>query len=384
MINYLNYKDPFGLYIHIPFCKSKCNYCDFYSIKAYKNLMDEFISNLKKEIKLYSDRLITHKIKTIYIGGGTPSILTSETVNDILKTISENFVVKDRIEITIEANPESLNKDKIKGYIEAGINRLSLGVQSFLNKELTFLGRIHEVEESLNNIEIIKNKFDNFSIDLIFAIPGQTFQEFKQSLDQAIDLNPPHISLYNLQIEEGTLLNKRLNNNDIKKISEELDYKMYNFAIEQLTKNNYKHYEISNFAKKGYESKHNIIYWNYEAYLGLGPSAHGFNGSDRYYNLKDIKSYNDKLAKNKLPIKKIIELSKEELITERMIMGLRLKKGVDKNNFKNRFGISIYDVYGEAISKLKKEKLIKVDEEKIILTKKGINLGNIVLAEFLL
>ncbi len=384
MINFLNYNDFFGLYIHIPFCKSKCNYCDFYSIKTCNSIMDEYINNLKEEIKLYSDKINERRIKTIYIGGGTPSTLSSKAVSDILNTIHNNFIVKKETETTIEANPESLNKDKILAYSQAGINRISLGVQSFLNKELTFLGRIHDVEESLNTIEIIKKHFENYSIDLIFAIPGQDFSDFKQNLNKAIEINPPHISLYNLQIEKGTVLYKKLKNNKIRNISEELDYKMYNHAIKQLIKKNYNHYEISNFAKKGYESKHNLIYWDYEPYLGLGPSAHGFNGSNRYYNVQDIDLYNKKISNGNLPVKEIVELSKKDLITERMIMGLRLKKGVNKKEFKNRFGISVFELYGETIEKLKKENLIRIDDEKITLTKKGLNLGNITFAEFLL
>ncbi|MCF8000327.1 MAG: radical SAM family heme chaperone HemW [Halanaerobiales bacterium] len=385
MINFLNYKEPFGLYIHIPFCKNKCNYCDFYSLKTCKNLMDKYIDNLKEEIKLYSNNLDVHKIKTIYFGGGTPSTLSSKSIKEILKTITRNFVVINKeIETTIEANPESLDKNKIISYKQAGINRISLGVQSFIDKELDFLGRIHDVEDSLNTIEIIKNYFDNYSLDLIFAIPGQTFKKFKQSLQQAIKINPPHISLYNLQIEEETPLYKKLNKNEIERISEDLDYKMYNYAIKQLTTNNYNQYEISNFAKKGYESKHNLTYWNYKPYLGLGPSAHGFNGSNRYYNIQDIKSYNKEISNCNFPVEKIVKLSKKELITERMIMGLRLNKGINIKEFKNRFGISIFDLYGNKINKLKKENLIKEDNEKITMTKKGLNLGNLVLAEFLL
>ena len=346
--------------------------------------MEKYIDNLKEEIKLYSDKLDVRKIKTIYIGGGTPSTLSSRSVNEILRTITKNFIVEKEIETTIEANPESLDKNKIISYKQAGINRISLGVQSFINKELDFLGRIHDVEEALNTIEVIKNYFDNYSIDLIFAIPGQTFKEFEQSLNQAIKLNPPHISIYNLQIEEGTPLYKKLNKNEIEKISEDLDYKMYNYAIEQLTINNYNHYEISNFAKRGYESKHNLTYWDYEPYLGLGPSAHGFNGLNRYYNIQDINSYNKEISNSNFPIEEIVELSKNDLITERMIMGLRLKKGIDIKEFKNRFGISVFKLYGDTINKLKKENLIKEHNGKINLTKKGLNLGNITLAEFLL
>jgi len=384
MSKYLNYDSPFGLYIHIPFCKSKCNYCDFYSIKYNDEKKQQYIKALSKEIELYTDRLRNETVKTIYFGGGTPSVLSPKKVEHIINKITSNFNLIDDIEISMEANPASLNLEKIIKYKEAGINRLSLGVQSFLNKELKFLGRIHTSKEAVKKIEQIKKHFDNFSLDIIFALPGQKLEDFKYSLNKAINFKPVHLSLYNLQIEEDTPLYNRLEAGEIEPISEKLDYQMYNFAIKRLKDIGYQHYEISNFAQSGYHSKHNLLYWQYKPYLGLGPSAHGFNGKKRYYNIIDLNSYVDVLSKDKLPIKKKINLSKDELISEMMFMGLRLIEGVSKRDFQERFNVSIHDIYGEAIKKLKKDNLLKESDKKLYLTKKGINLGNISFAEFLL
>jgi len=384
MSKYLNYHSPFGIYIHIPFCESKCNYCDFYSIKYKKKYVNKYMDFLIKEIELYSKKLKNKKVKAIYLGGGTPSLLTPSEIEKILNIIYSNYTVLEDIEISMEANPESLNENKIKEYKISGINRLSLGVQSFLDNELKFLGRIHNVKKSISVINNVKKYFDNFSLDLIFAIPDQKLEDFKYSLNKSIEFNPKHISLYNLQIEKGTPFYQMLKEDRITEITEELDYKMYNFAINELKKNGYQHYEISNFAKQDYHSKHNLLYWNYKPYLGIGPSAHGFNGKNRYYNIKDIASYINKLAKNEFPIKEIINLTQKELISEMMFMGLRLISGVSKKDFQDRFDITINEVYEDTIKKLKKEGLIKENEQNIYLTKKGINLGNVSFSEFLL
>ena len=384
MSKYLNYDSPFGLYIHIPFCKSKCNYCDFYSIKYNDEKKQQYIEALSKEIELYTDRLRNKTVKTIYFGGGTPSVLSPKKVEHIINKITSNFNLIDDIEISMEANPASLNLEKIIKYKEAGINRLSLGVQSFLNKELKFLGRIHTSKEAVKTIEQVKKYFDNFSLDIIFALPGQKLEDFKYSLNKAINFKPVHLSLYNLQIEEDTPLYNRLEAGEIEPISEKLDYQMYNFAIKRLKDIGYQHYEISNFAQAGYRSQHNLLYWQYKPYLGLGPSAHGFNGKKRYYNIIDLNSYLNVLSKDKLPIKKKINLSRDDLISEMMFMGLRLIEGVSKKDFQERFNVSIHDKYGETIKKLKKDNLLKESDKKLYLTKKGINLGNISFAEFLL
>lgn len=384
MSKYLNFDSPFGLYIHIPFCENKCNYCDFCSIKYEEDQLKEFIEALSKEIELYAKKIQNKKVKTIYLGGGTPSILPIKGIKKIIEKISKNYNLIDDIEISMEANPESLNSFKIKKYKAAGINRLSLGVQSFIDRELNFLGRIHDANKSIKIIEEIKKYFNNYNLDIIFAIPGQKLEDFKYSLNKAVDFNPPHLSLYNLQIEKSTPLYKKLEAGEIKRISENLDYQMYNLALNKLKKAGYKHYEISNFAQGDYSSKHNLLYWKYRPYLGLGPSAHGFNGQRRYYNVKDLNSYLISLKKDKLPVKEVINLNEDELISEMMFMGLRLIGGVSKNDFQNRFNISLHEVYGDTIKKLKKDNLIKESDKKIYLTQKGINLGNISFAEFLL
>ena len=384
MNKFLNYKDEFGIYIHIPFCRRKCSYCDFYSIKKKKKTLNKYLKSLKAEIQLYSHLLDNKKVKTIYIGGGTPSLLSSDDIALLLNQIKDNFSLKNNIEITMESNPDSLTEKKVIGFKNAGINRMSVGIQSFINKELNILGRVHNSKKSKNIIEILQKHISNYNVDLMFALPGQKFEDFQFSINKLIKYKPPHISLYNLQIEEGTLLYKQLKSGAIEAISEDLDYKMYNYAINELNNAGYNHYEISNFAKENYESKHNIIYWNYKPYLGLGPSAHGFNGYSRYYNVNNLRDYMNKLSNNEFPIDNIINLSKNELISERMIMGLRLLDGIDRDVFKDRFNCSMESIYHDEIRKLKNQGLLTEDGNKIYLTKKGINLGNKVFLEFII
>ncbi|MGM0445089.1 MAG: radical SAM family heme chaperone HemW [Bacillota bacterium] len=384
MNKFLNYEDEFGLYIHIPYCRKKCSYCDFYSINYKNDNLKEYLKYLNKEIQLYSKALDNKQIKTIYIGGGTPSLLSPIEVDNLLNQIDKNFDIANNIEITMESNPDSLNEKKVVEYKQVGINRISIGIQSFINKELNILGRIHDSKKAISIIEILQKQMSNYNIDLIFALPGQKYDDFKFNLDKVLKYSPPHISLYNLQIEEGTLLYKQYQSGNITTISEELDYKMYNNAIDVFENAGYKHYEISNFAKENYKSKHNLIYWNYRPYLGLGPSAHGFNGHNRYYNFINLKEYIDQLKEEKLPVDSIIYLSQDELISERMIMGLRLLDGINKKDFENRFERSLNNVYKDVIIDLKKQGLLAEDNKKIYLTKKGLNLGNKVFSEFLL
>lgn len=384
MTKNLNFDQSFSLYIHIPFCQSKCNYCDFYSIKYKEKSLSKYLDALQKELQLYAKNIENNKINTIYFGGGTPNLLNSKQLEEILNTIEQNYSIKNKAEITIESNPESVNEKKVKKYKKLGISRVSLGVQSFVDQELKFLGRTHNTELSLKAIETIKKHYNNYNLDIIFAIPGQSYKNFILTLNKLIEIAPPHVSLYNLQIEPKTKLYKMLKNNEIKKISEELDFKMYNKAIYKLKSKGYKHYEISNFAKKGHRSKHNVTYWKYKPYLGIGASAHGFNGYNRYYNICGLRDYVKSLKDEKFPIDKVVKLSKKELISEKMIMGLRLIEGIDKKEFEKRFKIPVDEVYKTTINKLKKQNLIRETEQKIFLTKKGLNLGNITFAEFLL
>ena len=374
--------DNFGLYIHIPFCIKKCYYCDFYSLEYKNSIFNEYLSSLKKEIKLYSSKINT-KIKTIYFGGGTPSLLTPEDVEEILKIISKNFAVKKNVEISLEANPDSLNLDKLKGYKQAGINRMSVGIQSFDDEELKRLGRLHNSKEAKKTIQDVNEIFSNYSFDLIFAIPNQSFKKWKKNIEIALKFDPPHISLYNLQIEEGTLIQKRVNNKILRPVSQEIDAKMYQYAINKLSESNLEQYEISNFSKKGYFSKHNLIYWKYEPYLGLGPSAHSFTSKTRFSNYTSLKKYIKKLNKNNLPLNNKNNLSLEERMSEKIFLGLRLMEGINFEDFYMTFNKRIDNVYKKEINELVSKDLLIKQDNNIKLSPKGKFLGNKVFVEFL-
>lgn len=372
---------PFALYIHIPFCIEKCSYCDFYSLKYKKEMLEKYVESLKKELIIYSNK-VNSKIKTIFLGGGTPSLLSPENIEEILDIIYENFLVIENVEISFESNPNSLNEEKIKAYKKAGINRLSIGVQSFKNDDLNLLGRLHDKEKALKMIKEVDKHFSNYNFDLIFAIPGQNLENWKANIKKAIDINPPHLSLYNLQIEEGTLINKKIDNNEIKEISNELDAKMYKYAIDKLKNAGYIQYEISNFAKKGHFSKHNLVYWKYEPYLGLGPSAHSFTSKTRFSNYSSLKKYNNLIEKGKLPIKNINSLSLQDRMSEKMFLGLRLKEGINFEEFHSTFDKKLDCVFGEEINDLLEKDLLIKNKENIKLSSKGKFLGNKVFMKF--
>lgn len=377
------FNSAFALYLHIPFCQGKCKYCDFYSINYHSDLIKNYLKSLFKEIRMISKLTPVEKIQTIYIGGGTPSLLSAEAVSSILDNIYKYFSYPEVNEITMEVNPASITSTKIKNYKSAGINRISLGIQSFDNDELQFLGRRHTVNTAVNAVKIIKKYFDNFNLDLIFAIPGQTLSSFTNTLNTALSFNPPHLSLYNLQIEADTVLGDLLQKGIINEVSDLLDARMYNTAVKLLLKKNYRHYEISNFARKGYSSRHNKIYWKYRPYLGIGAAAHSFTGSNRFYNYSNLNRYNSLLKENLLPIEEVVELSRDELISEMVFMGLRLIEGVDLDDFEYRFDIDLKKIYQEEIKNLKKSGLILLEKGKIKLSQKGILHGNRVFMEFL-
>ncbi len=380
---YFDYDFPFGLYIHIPFCTHRCSYCDFYSQIYSPQMVQQFIVNLKKEISIYAELLDNREIKSIYFGGGTPSLLSVREVADILEYVQKYFSLENNIEITLEANPHSLTEDKIEGYYQKGINRLSLGIQSFNKKELLLLDRLHSGEKAVEVIEKTKKIYGNFNIDLIFAIPGQDYTDWEENLHRAVELFPTHISTYNLEIHENTSLSNQFGEGKLAEISEENDAAMYKLAVNYLQENGYRHYEISSFALPGYESVHNKLYWQFAPYLGLGPAAHSFNGQQRFYNYADLKKYIRILANNNLPLGNIIPLSTEDLRAEMMIMGLRLRKGIPKKMFYNRFGVNIEDVYSEELKGLIEQGLLLDSDRNYRLTEKGLLLGNQVFAEFL-
>jgi len=379
----LQYNRPFGLYLHIPFCPGKCRYCDFYSIGYSKEDMEQYLNYLLTELELYSGFLNCKKIMTIYIGGGTPGLLKVNELEQLLEKIFQSFSYPVTGEITIEANPCSLDEEKIKGYRELGVNRISLGVQSFQERDLKLLGRKHNVKEASRTIEVIKKYFKNFNLDFIFAIPGQSLKKWLDTLKKAILFEPPHLSLYNLQIEQGTELEKLLVQGKINEVSEELDAEMYLMAIDFLKSKGYQQYEISNFSQVGYRSEHNQLYWKSRPYLGLGPSAHSFNGGYRFNNPSDLKLYSQKIKSQQLPLEETDPLTVEEQMAEYMFMGLRLLEGIVLAEFQERFGRDLIEVYSEEVNKLIDSGLLELNQNRIRLTEKGLLLANQVFLEFL-
>ncbi len=375
-----------GLYIHVPFCLQKCNYCDFISFPYQKELADQYLLALFSEITLISQKYNHPQLETIYLGGGTPTCFSGEELAQIINAVRESFSVNfDEVEITCELNPATGVEKNLSLMKEAGINRLSIGVQSFDDSVLQYLGRIHNVNQVLNTYHKAREiGFKNINLDLIFAIPDQTLKGWKETLKTAIELKPDHLSLYNLKIEEDTPFYQDYLTGKLKPIDEELDFMMYEEAIKVLNTAGLSQYEISNFARPGFESRHNQRYWHYLPYLAVGPGAHGFDGTLRYANTGDLQSYIQTLQEKCLPWQEEIHLSQKDLMEEFMIMGLRLNRGIRLAEFVKRFGVTIFDIYDTQIKKLTMFGLIECTDDFLALTSKGVPLGNEVFTEFLL
>ena len=372
-----------GIYVHIPFCKSKCSYCDFTSFANKEKIIEKYIECLKKEIKnKESNNCI---IDTIYIGGGTPSFIESKYIKEIVETIKSKFKIKQEAEITIEINPGTVNEEKLKDYKKTGINRISIGLQSTNNKILKQIGRIHTYEEFLNTYNLAKKVgFKNINVDLMLALPSQTLEELEDSVQKVIKLEPKHISVYSLIIEEGTKMQQLVDSKKIQLPSDELERKMYWNIKNKLEENGYIHYEISNFSKKGFESKHNTNCWNQKEYLGLGLSAHSYINNERFCNTSNIEEYIKNVENNNFKGNiQICEIqNEEEKKKEYMLLALRKLEGVDIGEFKNKFVDNPIYLYRKELEKLVNEDLIEIDLNKIKLTNKGLDLANLVWEEF--
>lgn len=373
----------FGIYVHIPFCKKKCKYCDFISFSCFGEKENEYVNSLIKEIE---NKKCSNVVSTIYIGGGTPSIIDSKNIIKILDAIYSNFNVLDDAEITIEVNPGTVTKEKLEDYKNAGINRLSIGLQSAENRILSLIGRIHTYEEFLKTYNLAREiGFKNINVDLMLAIPTQTENELLNSVETVINLNPEHISLYSLILEEGTELEKLVSKNELNLLDEKIERKMYWDTKKLLEKNGYIHYEISNFSKKGFESKHNVDCWNQEEYLGIGLAAHSYYNNKRFSNTDDLEEYIENIKNN--DFEKNIELhevqDKPNKMKEFMMIGLRKIEGVKISEFEKRFRINPLFYFRFEISRLTDEDLIEVDLDNIKLTKKGLDLANQVFEEFI-
>ncbi len=377
--------EELGIYIHIPFCKQKCFYCDFCSFANKNEMQGKYVETVINEIKN-----ITHKEKytvtTIYLGGGTPSILNPEYIKNILQEIKSSFKILDDAEITIEINPETVNEEKLKRYKEYGINRLSIGLQSANDKILKNIGRIHDYKQFEETFFFARKcGFKNINVDLMIGLPTQAIEDVKQTLEKIIQKNPEHISVYSLIIEEGTIIEKLINENKLQLPDEETERIMYWTVVNELKENGYNQYEISNFSKKTYESKHNTNCWKQKQYMGLGTSAHSYLNKKRYSNTNNIEEYIKNIQENNISKNITIheEQTEELTMNEYMLLGLRMIQGININEFKQKFKIDPTIKYKEILEKLQKENLIQITETSIKLTKQGIDFGNIVWEEFI-
>ncbi len=374
-------KNKIGIYVHIPFCKKKCDYCDFISYCGKDDFIEKYVDSVKKEIEHVK---IKSEITTIYIGGGTPSYIDSKFIVQILEKIKEKNVAQDA-EITIEVNPGTVTQEKLQDYIDCGINRISIGLQTTSDELLKQIGRIHNYEQFLETYKMAKKVgFKNINVDLMLGLPNQRIIDLKESLENVLKLAPKHISVYSLIVEDGTPIANKIENGKLKLPDDELERNMYWYVKNTLELNGYKHYEISNFAKKGYESKHNMNCWNQMEYVGIGTAAHSYRDITRYSNTEDIKEYIKNVQKGEFEKNRIIhEIQKEEdSKKEFMLLGLRKIDGLKISEFKNKFGDNPIYLYRNELKKLSDEKLIIIQDDNIRLSNKGIDLANLVWEEF--
>lgn len=383
-----------GVYVHIPFCKQKCYYCDFISYANKENIIEKYVNTVIKEIKDVAnsnkqdyenkkDDLLN--INTIYIGGGTPSFIDSKYIVKILETLKEEFEISKDIEITLEVNPGTVNEEKLKDYISIGVTRLSIGLQSTNNNLLKEIGRIHTYEDFLNTYKLARKVgFKNINADLIIGLPNQTINDAEMSVSKLVELELEHISVYSLILEEGTKLEELIRSGKLELPEDEEERRMYWRVKEILEKNEYIHYEISNFAKKGYESKHNLDCWSQKEYIGFGAAAHSYTNGIRYSNIENMEDYiknyeTGEVAENFVFHEKQTHNMK---VKEYMMLGLRKLKGISIQEFKEKFAANPIYAFKNELEKLVNENLIEIDGDYIKLTKKGLDLANLVWEEF--
>lgn len=374
-------KNKIGIYVHIPFCKKKCDYCDFISYCGKDDLIEKYVDSVKKEINHVK---IKSEITTIYIGGGTPSYIDSKFIVQILEKIKEKNVAQDA-EITIEVNPGTVTQEKLQDYIDCGINRISIGLQTTNDELLKQIGRIHNYEQFLETYKLAKKVgFKNINVDLMLGLPNQRIIDLKESLENVLRLAPKHISVYSLIVEDGTPIANKIKNGKLKLPDDELERNMYWYVKNTLELNGYKHYEISNFAKKGYESKHNLDCWNQKEYIGFGIAAHSYTNGIRYSNIENIEQYIKNYDEDKTEENLVFHEKQdmEAMQKEYMLLGLRKIDGVSIQEFKIKFVANPVFLYHSELEKLVNEELLEIDGDMIKLTNKGLDLANIVWEEF--
>lgn len=388
-------KKEFGLYIHIPFCRQKCFYCDFPSFAGREKKIDRYLQALEQEFSLLRQGLYQKDNardterkfapRTIYIGGGTPTALNAHQLAKLLEIVQKYVAVAEAEEFTVEMNPGTVDREKLLLLQQAGVNRLSVGVQSFDDNCLQKIGRIHTAQEAVDTIELAHNLgFDNISLDLIYGLPQQNKEVLTQSVERALTLPVQHISIYGLQLEEGTAFQRMEALGKLQLPADELVETMHDYIVEKLPESGYQRYEISNYALPGYESKHNLSYWQDVDYLGLGSGAHSYWQGTRYENPRSIDDYISALEAGRLPATLEEQVDRQAHMEEYCFLGLRTAAGIDKNLFQQKFGVDLLTVYGRTIDKLVAQDLLQHTAKGIALTPLGMKYGNQVFAEFLL
>lgn len=357
-----------SIYIHIPFCKQACHYCDFHFSTSLKK-KDELVNALKTELSLRKVEL-TNTVECIYFGGGTPSLLSAEELNSLIETVYTNYNVSETPEITLEANPDDLTKDKITELGKSKINRLSIGIQSFFEDDLKLMNRAHNAKEALQCIEFSKTEFDNISIDLIYGIPGMTTQKWKENLNIALQLDIPHISSYALTVEPNTALKRFIEKGVVPPVDDDLAKQHFDILVETLQQAGYSNYEFSNFGKQGYHSKNNTAYWTGKSYLGIGPSAHSYNGKQRSWNINNNPKYIKSIQQGIIP-NEVETLSVTDRYNEYVMTGLRTIWGISLSKIEKEFGLIFKTYVLQQAKNFIEDHLLFLDGDTIVVTKKG-------------
>jgi len=366
-----------SLYLHIPFCEKKCIYCDFYSIENLAP-METFLEALHREIDMYAGHAKGTRFETIFFGGGTPSLLTPQQLESILAHLYRSYVLTDDPEVTVETNPGTVTSDSLAAYRSLGVNRLSIGIQSFHDDELRFLGRIHDRTRAIRCVEYAYGAgFENVSVDLIYSLPGQTLARWQESLRTAVNLSPKHLSAYGLIVEDGTPLARMVRTRQISPNPPEMEASLYEFTMECMETHGFEHYEVSNYARRGYRSRHNYAYWCHDNYLGFGPSAHSFwkhqisQEGHRWWNISNVSNYCSRLKEGRLPRASEEILTRDELITERIFLGLR-SDGLDIKRLESEFGLEFPSMHRTIINQLVADERVTLENETLLrLTSKG-------------
>lgn len=377
-------KKTIGLYIHIPFCIKKCNYCDFSSYAGLERYWEDYCNAVANELVIKSDSFRSATVGTIFTGGGTPSLIPCQYIERILDTVYQYYHVDRNCENTIESNPGTLTSNKLKAYGKIGINRLSIGLQACQDKILKKLGRIHSFDDFKTALSLAqKHGFENINADIIFGIPGQTFEDWQDTVRQVSSFGLTHISCYSLSIEEGTVFGKMKEEGRLEEVDDELDRRMYHYALDKFHEAGFNQYEISNLSKPGYRCRHNMNYWERGEYIGVGAGAHSFHDGRRTANTPDVPQYIKGMAKKKPVLSEASIISSGEGLAERMILGLRMNQGVDMAQVSDEFGVNVEKRYADKIVSLLGKKLIERRGDIIRLTKLGMDFANLVFIEFI-